>query len=83
MINQFQKNKKEINLPDTIYENTNLLIPYPIGVIGCYNDYGGIEKIQQLMLNNELVSLDLKIKNLDIEKNKLEDLYKKFQKLLK
>lgn len=35
------------------------------------------------MLNNELVSLDLKIKNLDIEKNKLEDLYKKFQKLLK
>lgn len=46
MINVYEENNRSIYLPGTIIENTNLLKPFPLGILGVYDDYGGIEKIQ-------------------------------------
>lgn len=54
MINQFQKSTREVKLPNTIIENTNILMPFPLGVIGQYNDYGGIANIQNKNISDFL-----------------------------
>lgn len=74
MINMYQPENRNIALPDIITENTNILTPFPLCILGVYDDYGSIGNIQnqdicKILTKNMLSSnnnSDKNINNLDL-----------------